>query len=91
MSVEPFDESTELSRNEISDITSLGKLTQLSALYLSGNRISKASAIQNLHELSSLYLDGNKVSDLKPLAISETSRPWISPEIKFLTCLLFPI
>ena len=57
----------DLGGNEISDITSITKLTQLRILYLEGNKISDISPLKELTRLEKLYLGFNQISDITPL------------------------
>ena len=52
----------------ISDISQLAALTELTSLSLNGNRISDISPLAELTELRELELMGNQVSDISPLA-----------------------
>jgi internalin A len=52
----------------LSDISALSGLTQLSELYLSGDRISDLSPLSGLTRLRNLYLRRNQISDITPLA-----------------------
>ncbi|EAG1723523.1 hypothetical protein BBW79_14345, partial [Listeria monocytogenes] len=54
--------------NQISDISLLANLTNLSTLYLNNNQISDISPLANLTNLSTLYLNNNQISDISPLA-----------------------
>ena len=53
---------------EISDISALTGLTQLTATSLSGNQISDISPLAGLTNLTILDLSGNEISDISPLA-----------------------
>jgi len=56
-----------LGGNEISDISLLGNLTNLTRLSLGSNQISDVSPLANLINLTSLHLDDNEISDISPL------------------------
>ncbi len=53
--------------NQISDISPLQNLTQLTWLHLWDNQISDITALQNLTQLHYLDLRSNQISDLTPL------------------------
>jgi internalin A len=53
--------------NQISDITSLQSLTNLTSLSLSNNQISDISFLQSLTNLTELDLRGNQISDITSL------------------------
>jgi len=57
-----------LNDNRISDIGSLGCITNLVELYLSNNEISDISPLGSLASLVRLDLDNNEISDISPLA-----------------------
>lgn len=57
-----------LAGNNISDISSLGKLGGLVTLNLSNNLISDISSLSTLSGLRTLYLDNNPIADLAPLS-----------------------
>ena len=52
----------------ISDLTPLAGLTNLSKLHLSGNNISDLTPLSGLTNLTELWLRRNNISDLTPLA-----------------------
>ena len=54
--------------NQISDLSPLGGLIQLTYLSLSGNAISDITPLAGLTELRSLYLDQNLILAITPLA-----------------------
>ena len=54
--------------NQISDITSLANLTQLTGLELDYNQISDITSLANLTQLETLYLSSNQLSDIASLA-----------------------
>jgi len=56
-----------LGGNQISDISSLAKLTNLENLYLYSNKISDISTLANLTNLQWLGLYHNQISDISPL------------------------
>ena len=58
----------DLANNEISDLTPLANLTELSVLQLSDNEISTLTPLANLTELRQLDLANNEIRDLGPLA-----------------------
>ena len=53
-----------LSENQISDITPLQSLTNLTSLNLYNNKISDITRLQSLTHLTDLYLSGNNISDI---------------------------
>ena len=53
--------------NQISDITSLANLTQLTGLELDYNQISDITSLANLTQLTGLELGGNQISDIASL------------------------
>jgi internalin A len=53
--------------NQISDLSPLKELHNLTGLSLSGNQISDLSPLKELHNLTGLSLSGNQISDLSPL------------------------
>ncbi|MEG4878875.1 leucine-rich repeat domain-containing protein, partial [Microcoleus sp. CZ3-B4] len=53
-----------LSNNQISDITPLQSLTNLTHLNLYGNQISDITPLQSLTNLTNLYLHCNQISDI---------------------------
>ncbi|MEG5140572.1 MULTISPECIES: leucine-rich repeat domain-containing protein [unclassified Microcoleus] len=53
--------------NQISDITPLQSLTNLTCLRLHNNQISDITPLQSLTNLTRLDLDNNKISDITPL------------------------
>ncbi|MCP4348971.1 MAG: GTPase, partial [Desulfobacterales bacterium] len=53
--------------NQISDISPLKALTDLTQLYLSYNQISDISPLKALTDLTQLYLSYNQISDISPL------------------------
>ncbi len=59
-----------LSENKLSkdDLAVIGKLSELSTLYLRGNGIDDTSFIANLGQLTSVYLYDNAIADLSVLA-----------------------
>ena len=59
--------SLNLNKNQISDITPLQALTNLTWLYLYKNQISDLTALQSLTNLTELNLGDNQISDLTPL------------------------
>ena len=54
--------------NEVSDLSPLSGLTQLTILYLSDTSLSDISALSGLTHLQMLVLDNNALSDLSPLS-----------------------
>ena len=54
--------------NEVTDISPLASLTNLSRLDLTGNEISDLSPLASLTNLTKLTLTGNEISDLSPLS-----------------------
>jgi internalin A len=56
-----------LNYNQITDISSLGSLTNLTELYLSGNQITDISSLGSLTNLITLYLSGNQITDISSL------------------------
>ena len=54
--------------NEISNLSPLSGLPNLTLLYLSGNAISDISSLSGLPNLEILWLDGNAISDISPLS-----------------------
>jgi internalin A len=58
----------DLGRNQISDISSLGSLTNLTTLDLSGNRITDISSLASLTNLTTLNLCSNRITDISSLA-----------------------
>jgi internalin A len=50
-----------LARNQITDVTPLGNLTQLMALFLEGNQIVDITPLSNLQNLSRLTLMDNPI------------------------------
>jgi internalin A len=54
-----------LEENQISDLSALSGLTNLTYLDLSNNQLSDISALSGLTKLESLYLSGNPVIDNK--------------------------
>ena len=57
-----------LDQNQISDISPLANLTNLTALLLEHNQISDISPLADLTSLTELYLAYNQISDISPLA-----------------------
>lgn len=67
--------STETAELELSgrglvseDIKDIGKIKNLSALYMPENGLTDISALKPLSELKTLYLQYNSISDIEPLA-----------------------
>lgn len=58
-------ESLNLANNQISDISSLSKLTTLRKLILNSNQIKDLSPISNLTNLNSLYLENNQIQEIE--------------------------
>ena len=58
----------DLGGQQISDISPLASLPQLTALNLSFNQISDIRPLSHLHQLSFLLLAGNQIADVSPLA-----------------------
>ena len=56
------------SNNDISDVSALVGLTNLTALWLNGNSISDISPLAGLKSLTRLGLSNNSISDISPLA-----------------------
>ncbi|MER0439181.1 COR domain-containing protein [Emticicia sp. W12TSBA100-4] len=56
-----------LTHNQITDITSLSNLKNLSVIFLSDNQITDISPLANLKGLRELYLSGNQITDISPL------------------------
>ena len=54
--------------NEVSNVSLLSGLTQLTSLDLGGNNVSDISPLAGLTNLKSLFLGGNSVSDISTLA-----------------------
>ena len=65
-----------LSRNSISDISSMAGLTNLRILYLWRNNISDISAVANMINLTRLYLRDNNISDISAVA-GLTNLKWL--------------
>ncbi|GHU61511.1 hypothetical protein AGMMS49983_01370 [Clostridia bacterium] len=61
-------EILDLSEKNISDISPLASLTNLTDLILWGNNISDISSLASLTNLTILGLGGNEISDISPLA-----------------------
>ena len=57
-----------LGNNNISDVSPLAELTQLTSLNLQNNNISDLSPFAELTQLTSLNLQDNNISDVSPLA-----------------------
>ncbi|TAF00131.1 MAG: hypothetical protein EAZ79_03595 [Oscillatoriales cyanobacterium] len=53
-----------LYNNQISDLTPLQSLTNLTSLYLYNNQISDITPLQSLTNLTYLYLYNNQISDI---------------------------
>ena len=53
--------------NKISDVGVLGKLTNLSAIFLGENQIKDISSLENLIGLSWIGLSNNQIEDISPL------------------------
>jgi Leucine Rich repeats (2 copies) len=77
-----------LSRTQVSDLSSLSSLTQLQYLNLSGTQISDLSSLSSLTQLQYLNLSGTQISDLSSLSsltqlqylnLSETQISDLSP------------
>ncbi|MCJ8283365.1 MAG: leucine-rich repeat domain-containing protein [Rivularia sp. ALOHA_DT_140] len=66
----------DLSSNKISDLSPLGRLTNLRELYLSYNQISDLSPLSQLTNLNFLFLESNQISDLSPLS-QLTNLTWL--------------
>jgi small GTP-binding protein len=58
----------ELSNNQITDISEISKLTNLTSLYLSNNQITDISEISKLTNLTSLYLSNNQITDISEIS-----------------------
>ncbi len=58
----------QLYNNNITDITSLARMTQVRILGLEGNRIHDVSPLQGLTNLVTLNLAGNAIANIDPLA-----------------------
>ena len=65
-----------LSRNSISDISSMAGLTSLPKLYLGQNLISDISVVADLTNLTTLYLTQNSISDISALT-GLTNLEWL--------------
>jgi len=57
-----------LPRNQITDISLLSGLTNLTELYLGDNQLTDISALSNLTQLTLLSLDYNQLNDISPLS-----------------------
>jgi len=57
-----------LTDNQITDITPIASLTNLTYLDLKDNQISDLKPLKSLTNLSILSIEGNQISDIKPLA-----------------------
>ena len=65
--------------NQISDITPLAQLTQLTWLYLDANQISDITPLAQLTQLRVLLLGGNQISNINPLSgLTELTDLYIS-------------
>ena len=53
--------------NNITDISSLKNLTNLTELYLNSNNIKDISSLKDLTNLTHLYLHNNNITDISPL------------------------
>ena len=53
--------------NQISDLTPLRRLTDLTFLRVSGNQISDITPLQNLTALTQLHVESNQINDITPL------------------------
>ncbi|MEM6399526.1 MAG: leucine-rich repeat domain-containing protein [Cyanobacteria bacterium P01_D01_bin.116] len=58
----------DLSSHQISDLSPLAPLTNLTELYLSYNQIKDLSPLSRLTNLNFLFLESNQISDLSPLS-----------------------
>lgn len=65
---EPDELALVLSGNQISNLSPLNGLTNMTCLYLHSNQISDISALAKLTNLSLLELWGNEIVDVSPLA-----------------------
>ena len=65
-----------LSRNSISDISSMAGLANLKKLYLGQNLISDISVVADLTNLTTLYLTQNSISDISALT-GLTNLEWL--------------
>ncbi|MEG5231447.1 leucine-rich repeat domain-containing protein [Microcoleus sp. B3-D3] len=57
----------DLSDNRITDISSLGSLTNLTTLHLNNNRITDISFLGSLTNLTTLHLNNNRITDISSL------------------------
>ncbi len=62
-----LDYETWINSNDISDLTPLRNLTNLTVLFLSGNSITDVSPLEGLTNLTVLLLDENSITDVSPL------------------------
>jgi Leucine Rich repeats (2 copies) len=58
----------DLNNNQITDISSLGSLTNLMALYLGNNQITDISSLGSLTNLMRLHLGNNQITDISSLS-----------------------
>jgi len=65
-----------LHENQISDISPISSLTNLTMLYLDGNQISDISPLSSLTNMSWLSLSWNQISDISLLS-SLTNLMWL--------------
>ena len=56
-----------MGENQVSDVTPLRDLSNLSLLNLNGNQVSDLTPLQHLSKLTELYLGRNQISDVTPL------------------------
>ena len=55
------------SKNQLTDVKGLEKLTQLKSLYLSQNKLTDVKGLEKLTQLTELHLGGNKLTNVKGL------------------------
>ena len=58
-----------LTDNQITDITPISSLVNLTYLDLKDNQISDLKPLESLANLSVISIEGNQISDVKPLAV----------------------
>ena len=63
-----------LGGNQITDVTPLASLTELTYLSLNNNQITDVTPLASLTGLTRLYLDSNQITDRSPLDSLDNQR-----------------
>ena len=68
-----------LRNNQLTDVTALKELTQLTYLNLERNQLTDVTALKELTQLTKLYLDDNRLTDITALKeLTQLKTLWLS-------------